>query len=114
MCAVHHLLQLNNNNNNDNILILQLDGAPTLLVHIVRECSNMNFPGQWIRRGPITWPSRSPDLTPLDFLFWGYVKAVVYNQRVDMLDEHKAWTAAAIANVTKDMLRHAWKDVNYK
>ena len=24
------------------------------------------------------WPPRSPDLTPLDFFFWGYVKSQVY------------------------------------
>lgn len=39
-----------------------------------------HFPNKWIgRKGPIEWPPRSPDLTPLDFFFWGYVKAIVYD-----------------------------------
>ena len=30
-----------------------------------------NFPGHLILRfGDIHWPSRSPDLTPLDFFLW--------------------------------------------
>ena len=24
------------------------------------------------------WPPQSPDLTPLDFFFWGHVKSLVY------------------------------------
>ena len=38
----------------------------------VRESLNNSFPQRWIGRdGPIAWPPRSPDLTPLDFFFWG-------------------------------------------
>ncbi|KAL4111909.1 hypothetical protein QTP88_015780 [Uroleucon formosanum] len=28
--------------------------------------------------GTIAWPPRSPDLTPLNFYFWGYMKQKVY------------------------------------
>jgi len=31
-------------------------------------------------RGYIGWPLRSPDLTPRDFFFWGYLKAKVNEQ----------------------------------
>jgi hypothetical protein len=42
---------------------------------------NVNFPGWRIRRGgPISWPPRSPDLTPLDFFLWGYAKDQVYRK----------------------------------
>jgi hypothetical protein len=65
MLENYALLQLNNNN-----LILQLDDAPVHFAHIVHDCLNVNFPGQWIGRGGlIVWPPRSPDLTPLDFVF---------------------------------------------
>jgi hypothetical protein len=39
---------------------------------------NHQFPGKWIRRGggPIAWPSRSSDLTPLDFFLWGVHKVL--------------------------------------
>jgi hypothetical protein len=30
------------------------------------------------RDGPMPWPPRSPDITPLDFFLWGYVKSNVF------------------------------------
>lgn len=48
---------------------LQLDGAPAHFATAVRQHLNENYP-QWIGRGgPVAWPPRSPDLTPLDFFF---------------------------------------------
>jgi hypothetical protein len=41
------LPQLNNNRN----LILQPDGVHVHFGDIVRDCLNVNFPGQWLRRG---------------------------------------------------------------
>jgi hypothetical protein len=68
------LPQLNNAISN-NILIRQLVGAPVHFVHIVHDYLNVNFPGRWVGRGgPIAWPPRSPDLTPLDVFLWGSVK----------------------------------------
>jgi hypothetical protein len=42
--------------------LLQLDGAPPHFC-LVRAFLDREFPDRW--------PPRSPDLTPLDFLFWG-------------------------------------------
>jgi hypothetical protein len=43
------------------------------------------FPGYWIgRRGPVDWPPRSPDLTPLDFYLWCHLKATVYQVKTHM------------------------------
>jgi hypothetical protein len=34
----------------------------------VQQWLNATNPGRWIGRGgPIAWPPRSPDLTPMDF-----------------------------------------------
>lgn len=30
----------------------------------------------------IQWPSRSPDLSVLDFFFWGYLKNEVYKEEL--------------------------------
>ncbi|GFW95496.1 uncharacterized protein TNCV_1721981 [Trichonephila clavipes] len=38
------------------------------------------------RFGPVNWPPRSCDLTPLDYCLWGYVKSLVY------ADKHKRLT----------------------
>jgi hypothetical protein len=56
-------------------LIFQQDGAPPNFGAIVRTALDERFSGQWIGRGgPINWPPRSPDLTLMDFFFWGYIK----------------------------------------
>ena len=43
--------------------------APVLLTHSAREgYLNECFPNRWLGRGgPVAWPPRSPDLTPLDY-----------------------------------------------
>jgi hypothetical protein len=39
---------------------------------------NDTFLNQWIGCGStINWPPRSPDLTPLDFCLWGWLKSEV-------------------------------------
>jgi len=44
------------------------DGAPPHFSCFVTEVLNERFPNAWIgRSGPIPWPPRSPDLSPLDF-----------------------------------------------
>jgi hypothetical protein len=74
-----------------------------------RDYLSVNLPGRWTGRGSITWPPRSPDLTPLDFFLWGCTNDQVYSQRANALDELKARITAAIANVTKDMLQRVWQ-----
>ena len=47
---------------------------------ITRELLNNNYTNRWIgRRGPIAWPACSPDLNPLDFYSWRYLKTIVYD-----------------------------------
>lgn len=51
-------------------IIFQHDGAPAHNAHIVREYLNAQFQNRWLGTyGPIEWPPRSPDLTPLDFFY---------------------------------------------
>jgi hypothetical protein len=45
---------------------------------------------------------RSPDLMPLGFILWGYLKNQTCNQRMNTLNELKKTITAAIANITKD------------
>jgi hypothetical protein len=53
-------------------MLFQQDGAPPHLHKEVTEFLNRKFPEKWIGRGgPVTWPPRLPDLTPLEFFFWG-------------------------------------------
>ena len=48
----------------------QQDGCPAHSANIVTAYLNEKFPNRWLGlRGPILWPPRSPDLTPLDFFY---------------------------------------------
>ena len=49
-------------------LYFQQDGAPPHFATAVRNFLDEMFPDKWIgRQGPIEFPPRSPDLTPMDF-----------------------------------------------
>lgn len=77
-----------NRNLNENLIHFQQDGAPPHYVLPVRQFLNDAFPGQWIgRRGPIEWPARSPDLTPLDFFLWGHLKSIVFKTKPDSIED---------------------------
>ncbi|KAJ8885820.1 hypothetical protein PR048_012025 [Dryococelus australis] len=58
---------------------LQLFAVPTHFDVDVRENLDNRFPNRGIGRGgPVSWPLRSLDLTPLDFFPMGYIKSLVY------------------------------------
>ena len=61
------------------------------------------FPGRLIsRNGDISWPPRSPDLTPPDFFLWGYLKGKVYINKPNTLQELKN-IIAEINGITPDV-----------
>lgn len=68
----------------------QHDGAPPHIVSSVRNRLSELLDDRWIGRlHPIReqrWPPRSPDLTPLDFFLWGYVKDRVFNRECESAD----------------------------
>jgi len=50
----------------------------------VREYLNEFFPNRWLGcGGPVAWSPKSPDFTPLDYYFWGYMKTLVYETKVE-------------------------------
>lgn len=69
-------------------LRFQLDGCPAHYSRPVRNWLNIHYPERWIGRGgPVAWPARSPDLTPLDFFLWGHLKALVYRNPIRTREE---------------------------
>lgn len=55
------------------------DGAPAHRAIVVRRRLQQLFPNRVVGLGhPVEWPPRSPDLTPMDFFLWGYIKDKVY------------------------------------
>lgn len=84
-------------------LYYQHDGAPAHYQSQVREFLNNHFQNHWIGRGgPVAWPARSPDLTPLDFYLWGEVKRLVYATEYSNRDELKSRIRAAFDKVRSD------------
>ena len=97
--------------------VFQQDGAPPHFALHVRDHLNQCFPQQWIGRGgPTAWPPRSPDLTPLDFFFFGggYIKDIVYKTVVADLEDLRRRIVAACATVTPEMLRNTWQELEYR
>jgi transposase len=82
----------------------QQDGAPPHYGLIVREWLDTTFPGRWVgRRGPIEWPARSPDLSPLDFFLWGVIKDKVYAVKSRSLEELRNRIRNAFNIITPDL-----------
>ncbi|KAK3894978.1 hypothetical protein Pcinc_001271 [Petrolisthes cinctipes] len=64
------------------------DGAPAHFARDTRDFINVMYPDKWIGRvGPIAWPPRSPDITPLDFYLWGHLKSRVYATQINTRQE---------------------------
>ncbi|GFY06161.1 uncharacterized protein TNCV_3108401 [Trichonephila clavipes] len=56
------------------------------------------------RFGPVNWPPRSFDLTPLDYFLWGYVKSLVYADKPQTLDHLEDNIRRVIADIRPQML----------
>lgn len=64
------------------------DGAPAHFSRVARESLNATYHDRWIGRGgPHAWPARSPDLNPIDYFLWGYLKSLVYKTPVENEDD---------------------------
>ena len=73
------------------------------------------FPNMWIGRdGPTPWPPRSPDITPLGFFLWEYVKDKVFSTPVPDITNLKARISDAFATITEDMLENSWRKIYYR
>lgn len=82
-------------------MYLQHDGAPAHFHRTVRDYLNNWLGNRWIGRGgDISWPARSPDLTPLDFFLWGFTKQEVYR------------TAPTTAEDMKERIRTVFRGIN--
>ncbi|GFX58247.1 uncharacterized protein TNCV_4050051 [Trichonephila clavipes] len=56
------------------------------------------------RFGPVNWPPRSCDLTPLDYFLWGYVKSLVYADKPQTHDHLEDNIRRVIADIRPQML----------
>lgn len=94
----------------------QQDGASPHYTTEVKSFLDRVFVNQWIGRGvtlsnSIAWPARSPDITPLDFFLWGYVKNLTYAQKPENLFELQQAIVNSFEEVSVEMCRKACQSV---
>ncbi|GFU65536.1 transposable element Tc3 transposase [Trichonephila clavipes] len=76
------------NNHDVQELWFQQDAATCHTARATIDLLKDTFGDRLISRfGPVNWPPRSCDLTPLDYFLWGYVKSLVYTDKPQMLDQ---------------------------
>jgi len=63
------------------------------------------------RDGPTPWPPRSPDIIPLNFLLWGYVKDKLFSTPVPDITNLKATITDAFDTITEHMLENTWREI---
>lgn len=97
-------------------IVYMHDGAPSHITLAVRSFLNQNFQG-FIGRGAdslLAWPPRSPDLNPLDFFLWAFVKSLIYKKRARTIRGLKHKIEEALDNVTHIMLQKVQRHVKIR
>ena len=87
-----------------NDMWFQQDGATSQTARITIDLLKGKF-GERVtsRNGPVEWPPRSCDLTPLDFFLLGHIKSLVYANKPATLDDLKDKIQREIDNVPVEM-----------
>ncbi|GFW88139.1 transposable element Tc3 transposase [Trichonephila clavipes] len=86
-------------------LWFQQDGATCHTARATIDLLKDTFGDRLISRfGPVNWPPRSCDLTPLDYFLWGYVKSLVYADKPQTLDHLEDYIHRVIADIRPQML----------
>ena len=80
-------------------------------LHILGRTISWRWIGRWSLY--ITWPARSPDLTPREFLLWGLLRTRSTGHH-DYLVETQERIYAAVKNVTPQMLHNTRVKVEYR
>ena len=90
------------------------DGAPPHFSCFATDVLNERFPDAWIGRGgPIPWPHRSADLSPLDIFLWGYIKNIVFAEKMNIQHLQDRITSA-IETITRDMIQKTWQEIEFR
>ncbi|GFV49349.1 helicase domino [Trichonephila clavipes] len=93
------------NNHDVQELWFQQDGAPCHTARATIDLLKDTLGDRLISRfGPVNWPPRSCDLTPLDYFLWGYVKSLVYADKPQTLDHLEDNIRRVIADIRPQML----------
>ena len=94
--------ELDELDNND--MWFQQGGATNYTARVTIDLLKGKFGERVISgNGPIEWPPRSCDLTPLDFVLWCHIKSLVQDDKPAIVDDLKDNIQREIANVPAEM-----------
>lgn len=94
-----------------NMFFMQ-DGATPHFALQTRDWLNLHFPNRWIgRAGPMSWPPRSPDLTPADFFLWPYLKEKIRRSAPQDITELRQAILQECAAIPREMCENACRSV---
>ena len=83
----------------------QQDGATCHTANATIELLKTKFGEKIIsRNGPVNWPPRSCDVTPLDYFLWGYAKSKVYADKPATIDALENNIMRTIRDISPGML----------
>ncbi|GFS49521.1 transposable element Tc3 transposase [Trichonephila clavipes] len=95
----------NDEGNSVTELWFQQDGATCHTARATIDLLKDTFGDHLISRfGPVNWPTRSCDLTPLEYFPWGYLKSLVYVDKPQTLDHLEDNIRRVIADIRPEML----------
>ncbi|GFV85869.1 uncharacterized protein TNCV_1421741 [Trichonephila clavipes] len=91
-------------------LWFQQDGTTCHTARATIDLLKYTFGDRLISRfGPMNWPPRSCNLTPLDYFLWGYVKYLVYADKPQTLDHLEDNIRRVIVDIRPQMLEKSSK-----
>jgi len=90
----------------------QHDGAAAHSAGPINNFLSEVLQERWIgRHGPINWPARSPDLTPLDFGLWGYVRPLILSRNPSTVEDLKESIETVFSRIGRDYCQKLCRSV---
>uniref|UniRef100_A0A0N5B1S2 Zinc finger, CCHC-type n=1 Tax=Strongyloides papillosus TaxID=174720 RepID=A0A0N5B1S2_STREA len=87
--------------NSSNRKRMKLDDDNTVNEDVTAE-TNISDPQNSRGSRSLIWLPRYPDLTPMDYFFWEYVKSLVHSEKSTTLEEFKEKIRKAFKKVNDD------------
>ena len=79
------------------------------------EILRQTFPGRLISKfGDVEWPARSPDLSPLHYFLWGYLKEKVYHNKSTNITQLKGAIEEEIQSIGQEMVTRAMNNLRHR
>ncbi|GFX15397.1 DUF4817 domain-containing protein [Trichonephila clavipes] len=101
------------NNHDVQELWFQQDGATCHTARATIYLLKITFGDRLISRfGPVNWPPRSCDLTPLDYFLWSYVNSLAYADKPQTLDHLEDNIRRVIADIRPQMLEKSHRKLD--